>query len=114
MVDINWTTGFTTVEKILFPAEAVLATYGLLLYRRITRRLRDRHPEAWRTLGSPALLSTTAAASGLAMVQYLLRRGHRELGDETLEHLARRWRSVQVLFIAGLLVLGYQVLRYGP
>jgi len=114
MVQVNWTTGFTTAEKVLIPAEALLAGYGMLLYSRITRRLRDRHPNAWQALGSPALLSTRAAASGLATVHYLLGRGHRQLGDEDLNRLARRWRSSQILFLCGVIALAYQVLKYGP
>ena|SRR6266550_3032103 len=114
MIEIQWTTGFTTVEKALAPAEAVLAGYGLFLYSRITRRLRERHPEAWRALGSPVLFSGTATAGGLATVQYLLGGAHRDLGDNALERLTRRWLWTNILFIAGLLVLIYQILRYGP
>ena len=114
MASIEWTTGFTTAEKILAPIEVGLAVYGLLTYSRIVRRLRERHSEAWRTLGSPALLSRTAAVSSLATIQYVLGSGHRELGDKELERLARRWLTIFVIFMAGMIAFAYQILRYGP
>ncbi len=109
MLDIRWTTGFTTVEKVATPIAGVLAIYGLLTYRRIISHLRDRHPDTWRALGPPAVFGSHAAS-----VQYLLGPAYRALGDTQLEHLVRRWRLVQLCFLCTLVVLIYQVLRYGP
>ena len=114
MARIEWTTGFTTAEKILAPIEVVLAGYSLVIYRRIVRRLRERHSEAWRALGSPTLFSRTAAVSGFAMIQYVLAGGHRKLEDAELELLVRRWLTAFALFMAGMFAFTYQILRYGP
>ena len=114
MTDIEWTTGFTYVEKALAPIEVVLASCGLVLYSRIARRLRDQHSEVWRKLGSPTLFSTTAAGSGFTTILFLLQRGHRELGDPELQGMVRWWAAVYVLFLCGLVAFVYQVLRYGP
>jgi hypothetical protein len=114
MTGIEWTTGFTTVEKIVAPIEVLLAVSSLVLYSRIVRRLRDQHPDKWRALGSPTLLSPTAAASGFATICYFLGRGHRELADQGLERMARLWLGTYAVFIAGMFVFGYQILRYGP
>lgn len=109
---VVWLTGLTTTEKVLFPLDGLLAVLGLVLYMRMIRRLRSRHPDKWAALGSPQVLSRASVA--WAVVTYLLGAGHRELADEALEQLARRWRLIYVMFVLVMAGCIYEILRYGP
>jgi hypothetical protein len=107
------TTGFTTAEKVLFPLAAVLSVWGLVLWRRIVRRLQEQHPTVWEKLGSPRF-GLTGRQPILPTIQFLLGSGHREVKDDGLADLARTWRTLNVAYLLVLGALGYQILRYGP
>ena len=105
---------FTRAELILIALEACLLIYHFRLYFVITSALRNRHPDIWQSLGSPSLLSGNSPAATSKLTAYVFSGRYRELKDGAFSVAARRWKAVAVLFIAGMIALTYEFLRYGP
>jgi len=105
---------FTRAELILIVLEICFLLYHFRLYFVMTSALRNRHLDIWQSLGSPSLLSGNSPAATSKMTAYVFSGRYRELKDGAFNVAARRWKAVCVLFIAGMIALTYEFLRYGP
>ena len=105
---------FTRAELILMVLEVCLVVYHFRLYFVMTSALRNRHPDIWQSLGSPSLLTGNSPSASSKMAGYVFSGRYRDLQDGAFDVTARRWKAVFVLFIAGMVALGYEFLRYGP
>lgn len=105
---------FTRTELVLGALELILVLYGFRLYFVMTTRLKRRHPDTWQQLGCPSLFTGNSAATTTRMTGYVFSGRYRDLKDQEFSTLAGRWRVVNILFIAGIIALAYQILRYGP
>jgi hypothetical protein len=98
------------LDDILIVYMAVFAVAAAFnwLYR---RRLRDLHPEAWRSIGSPQLFNNTIA-NGISSSRYLLGRKYESLNDETLSFYGR-WTRYGFLSILAFLALFFALILIG-
>jgi hypothetical protein len=105
---------FTRTEQLLIALELVLVLYSFRLYSLMTKALRTRHSDIWQQLGSPSLFRGNSPSATSKMTGYVFSGRYRELKDDEVSTLARRWKVVNILFICGIAGLVYQTLRYGP
>ena len=105
---------FTRTEQVLIAIELLLVVYSFRLYSLMTSALRVRHSDIWQQLGSPSLLGGNSASATSKVTGYVFSGRYRELRDDEVSTLARRWKAVNLLFICGIAGLAYQTLRYGP
>lgn len=74
---------------------------GAVLYSRLLALLRDRHSEAWKTLGSPTLVANNTLRNSLAMWRFVFLGQHRRLVDKEVDGLAGwlRWLGYGALVL---------------
>jgi len=105
---------FTRTEQILFALELVLVLYSFRLFSKLTTRLKQRYPDTWQQLGSPSLFAGNSPETTSKVTGFVFGGRYRDLNDEQVTRLAGRWKLVNVLGIGGLVVLAYEILKYGP
>jgi hypothetical protein len=66
---------------------------GFLLYRRLLRGLRERHPAEWERLGRPGLLYYASQRDRRALGRWISQGGFERLGDPDFAGFCRRYRA---------------------
>ena len=90
------------VEHALLPLAGILFVWGfvtLSLYASILRALRTRHPDVWKGLGSPTLITNNSLKNTLATRRFLRHREYAKLGDEQLDQTIRWHRLLERAYL---------------
>ncbi|MAT71787.1 MAG: hypothetical protein CMJ58_19945 [Planctomycetaceae bacterium] len=66
------------------------------------RQLRDRHPETFVELGSPALFRNNTPANNLRLLKFLFSSASKRLNDARIAHMVQILRVYLILHLAGL------------
>ncbi len=74
---------------------------GFTLDGVLRRSLRRRHPEVWRSLGSPTLVMNNSISNGLRLERFLWASEYKALSDPALNRLAL---TIKVVFVVYTIV----------
>ncbi len=69
---------------ILFPLVFVVPPAGMYLYYIVTKRLKDKHPNQWHSLGSPGLIRNNSIGNSCSTLWFLWRKKFLQLDDPLL------------------------------
>jgi hypothetical protein len=73
--------------NIMFIILIALAIVGLFLHNAFLKLLRKLFPMVWEDLGSPTPFMNNSIANSMLVVQYLLKRKYKVLGNANLTRL---------------------------
>jgi hypothetical protein len=83
--------------QVAFAACAVLLLvmggFGFVLYRRLLRGLRERHPAEWERLGRPTVIYYASQRDRRALGRWVAGGGFERLGDPAFASSCRRYRA---------------------
>lgn len=72
---------------------------GLIMYEIFVRMLRERHPNKWRELGKPSLLTNNGIFNGFNVLMFLFKKEYKLLGDERLSKFANILRLFNFCYL---------------
>lgn len=96
-----------TIWEVAFAILMGSLLVGAFLYSQFVRILRARHPDVWKSLGSPTLVTHNTLRNFRSMSRFLLEKHYFSLDDEELNRIAKRLQLLRrVGGIATLLAFG--------
>ena len=73
--------------NILYAALAIFLIIGLVLPCLVLDRLKKKHPQVWRELGSPSLFFNNSISNNIKTMRFIWRNEHRYLNDQYLNQI---------------------------
>jgi len=71
----------------------LMGGWGFVLYRRLLRGLRERHPSEWERLGRPTVIYYASQRDRRALGRWVSEGGFEHLGDPDFAGSCRRYRG---------------------
>ena len=99
---------------IAFAILCGLVLVWLVLVKVLFRRLQRGHPAKYKAMGEPSLLWNNSAKTGWAMLRFLFRREHKELGDPVLSRLSDFMLVFVCAYVALFVAIIVGVLLFVP
>lgn len=90
---------------LLVPAVLTLFILVLAFHSKLLQRLKRRHPETWKSLGSPTLLLNNSIANSSRLLRFVHGKHYLELNDDELNRTARRLRAIEFAYVAAFLLM---------
>jgi len=69
--------------SVLFVTLTAIFVAGMVLHGFFLRRLRQKYPNVWESLGRPTLIMNNSPRNSLASLKYLFTAQYRELPDQS-------------------------------
>ncbi len=89
----------------LFFAQAIGAVAYLIQTARLRGLLQQRHPQVWKSLGSPTLFFSNSPRNGMSVLDWLWRREYEGLGDAQTISLCKTVRLLLLACLCGFFAL---------
>jgi len=97
--------------SIIYTVFVLVILFGILgiyLHCRFVSLLRDKYPEKWKALGSPALLTNNSIKNNIAIMSFLKNKEYLSIGDQELNRISKllwNFGCIYVLFFIITIVL---------
>jgi hypothetical protein len=96
------------IESSLLLALFVGFAIGVANHARVIRILRDRHPDTWRSLGSPTLIRNNSISNSRRLRTYIKSGDCESLQDSDLNRTVRLGRFIEWGYLLVLLLFGFR------
>jgi hypothetical protein len=82
-----------------FLAIFLMAIFGIHLYYKMIRLLKEKHGGAWEELGRPELLSNNSIGNNLKVLKFLKNRQYTQLNDQELNKISQTVCNYSILYL---------------
>lgn len=96
--------------SVLFAILLGMVVIWFVLMQLLLRRLASAHPATYEAMGRPSLFLRNSSSGALAVLQFLIARKHRTLGDTYLSMLSDGMLVFFAVYLVLFIMLGFGII----